>query len=431
MNFRYFAIFSFVFSILVSCCFMIVTYFSNARIVDGVSKDFLAKTKNELELIANLVRNDLLQGNIRSARNQIARMISFKSIQDYQIVNHEESSGSISLSEDENFFIVEIPISFETSENEWGRLIFKVANSEIKKLSTQLNSNLLVNSFLLLILVLLFLSMFYYLIYFYSNKFKFNLSRSILGIPVQVSHSVDSRLFHPLYLELGKIAEVIKVSSRMNIELNSYADIIRLARQVSHDIKSPVSALLAVIQKEHGLPLSSKKLLEKSVSRINEISSQLLDQTKAHKVHRIEINVLRVVFDDLVQEKMLLGIQVDLLLNCMETVFNGNLIGLKAVLSNLINNSYEAMSANQSPQILLKMDCSNDFVTLSVADYGPGIKPELIQLILAGQYTSKEKGSSLGLSSSKQIIESWGGQFEINSQIGKGTTVSLRFIPEK
>jgi nitrogen fixation/metabolism regulation signal transduction histidine kinase len=69
----------------------------------------------------------------------------------------------------------------------------------------------------------------------------------------------------------------------------------------------------------------------------------------------------------------------------------------------------------------------NGFILLKIRDDGPGIPEGEIKRVFDLFYTTKEKGSGLGLPICKKIMEDHGGSIEIESKIGEGTTVILKF----
>lgn len=67
-------------------------------------------------------------------------------------------------------------------------------------------------------------------------------------------------------------------------------------------------------------------------------------------------------------------------------------------------------------------------VIISVKDSGEGITPENIDKIFDPFFTTKEPGSGtgLGLAISARLVESFGGTIKVESQLGSGTTFTLR-----
>jgi signal transduction histidine kinase len=66
-------------------------------------------------------------------------------------------------------------------------------------------------------------------------------------------------------------------------------------------------------------------------------------------------------------------------------------------------------------------------VVLSVADNGPGMDSETVEKIFIPFFTTKESGSGIGLSLSRQIIRLHNGNITCDSAPGKGTSISMLF----
>ena len=74
-----------------------------------------------------------------------------------------------------------------------------------------------------------------------------------------------------------------------------------------------------------------------------------------------------------------------------------------------------------------KKGVTEDYVELQIQDTGKGIPAEILENIAQPYFTTKSGGTGLGLSIVQKIMDSHGGDLEIQSQEGSGTTVSLRF----
>jgi signal transduction histidine kinase len=67
-----------------------------------------------------------------------------------------------------------------------------------------------------------------------------------------------------------------------------------------------------------------------------------------------------------------------------------------------------------------------NYVEIQIKDQGQGIQPEHLPMIFDPFFTTKEKGTGLGLSVVYGIMEKHGGKIEVESQVGQGTTITLR-----
>jgi len=102
----------------------------------------------------------------------------------------------------------------------------------------------------------------------------------------------------------------------------------------------------------------------------------------------------------------------------------GNRIRLEQVLINLLQNALEAVAPKADlGRVEVRTSVDAETVTLTVADNGPGISPEIRKGLFTPFNTSKEKGLGLGLVISKDIVGDYGGRMEVDSD-DKGT----RFI---
>ncbi|OHV23517.1 sensor histidine kinase [Rhizobium sp. RMa-01] len=99
----------------------------------------------------------------------------------------------------------------------------------------------------------------------------------------------------------------------------------------------------------------------------------------------------------------------------------GNRIRLEQVLINLLQNALEAVAPKaDEARVEVRTSSDAEMVTLTVADNGPGISPEIRKGLFTPFNTSKESGLGLGLVISKDIVGDYGGRMEVDSD-GSGT----------
>jgi two-component system nitrogen regulation sensor histidine kinase NtrY len=98
------------------------------------------------------------------------------------------------------------------------------------------------------------------------------------------------------------------------------------------------------------------------------------------------------------------------------------------VLINLILNAIEAVENSEEPSIQLSAEkISGGQVRIRVRDNGPGIDEEILEQIFIPFFTTKEKGSGIGLSLSRQIMRLHKGRIDVETGINTGTTFTLEF----
>jgi len=98
---------------------------------------------------------------------------------------------------------------------------------------------------------------------------------------------------------------------------------------------------------------------------------------------------------------------------------------INQIFLNLLTNAADAIEENG--EIVIRTTSDGNKVRISIADTGTGITPEILAKIRDPFFTTKEvgKGTGLGLSIVDQIIQSHGGELLIDSEPGKGTTVTI------
>lgn len=102
---------------------------------------------------------------------------------------------------------------------------------------------------------------------------------------------------------------------------------------------------------------------------------------------------------------------------------------IEMVLINLIKNAVEILEGQHNARIEIKssLDVNTQRATLEVIDNGPGIEPDKLEQIFIPFYTTKEDGTGVGLSLSRQILQLHGGALSVESQLGAGAKFSLVF----
>jgi len=99
----------------------------------------------------------------------------------------------------------------------------------------------------------------------------------------------------------------------------------------------------------------------------------------------------------------------------------GNFYKLVVVLSNIVQNSIEAMKSNGVINIFARE--GTDHILIDIKDSGPGMPPEAIKKAFSSLYTTKPDGNGLGLKIVKTIIELHGGTISVRNN---PTTFSIK-----
>jgi signal transduction histidine kinase len=100
---------------------------------------------------------------------------------------------------------------------------------------------------------------------------------------------------------------------------------------------------------------------------------------------------------------------------------------LSQVIINLLKNACEALIFHnaENPKIILRLRQSNNTTRIEITNNGPHIPPEIREQIFVPFFTTKEDGSGVGLSLSKQIMLKMNGDVLLNSMKEKSTTFTV------
>ncbi len=129
------------------------------------------------------------------------------------------------------------------------------------------------------------------------------------------------------------------------------------------------------------------------------------------------LTLMKPVFSD--QE---IEIQIDLDPNLPEFEFDPD--QLKQVLLNLIKNAAEAMTARRPP-VDIKTHTREQNVFIEISDTGQGISPEHLGNLFRPFFTTKKKGTGLGLATYK-LVQDHNGDIRVNSEVNQGTRVVVQ-----
>ena len=103
---------------------------------------------------------------------------------------------------------------------------------------------------------------------------------------------------------------------------------------------------------------------------------------------------------------------------------------MRQVAINLILNAGAAMQSGGRLAVKTGLD-SEGYVTIAFSDNGAGIPRENLEKIFEPFYSTKTNGTGLGLAITKQIVEQHHGKIVIDSEVGKGTTVTVKLPVER
>lgn len=241
-------------------------------------------------------------------------------------------------------------------------------------------------------------------------------------------------------LGAGKIFEGIIISSRditvrkQNEEAIAQAEklsvIGQMAAGIAHEIRNPLTSLKGFVQllkRESNTNQHYFEVMLTELDRINFIVSELLVLAKPNTVdfsrqnlHEIIQHVMTLLDTQAILNNVQILADFD---HDISTIFCAH-NHLKQVFMNLIKNSIEAMPSGG--KILIKTEkLGENQILIRFEDNGRGIPKDFIPKLGEPFFTTKERGSGLGLMVSQKIIKDHRGEIHFTSEQAKGTEVTI------
>lgn len=209
-----------------------------------------------------------------------------------------------------------------------------------------------------------------------------------------------------------------------------------MSRQVAHDIRGPLTALMTLSKLGHDETSERQQLLQLAAARIQGIADDLLKQgnkVSAHPVKPQPKNLisLKEETSNLIREYKFANNQVRIELHEhlseMSDLIDFERIKFQRILSNILNNAIEALPEKE-PSITLTLMAKSKGLILLVMDNGCGIPEEEISKVLEEGYSyRKNTGSGLGLYDAAKTLKQVGGDLQVTSRQGMGTQILLVF----
>jgi two-component system sensor kinase FixL len=269
--------------------------------------------------------------------------------------------------------------------------------------------------------------------------------QKIIGIGREVTGLRKDGTTFPLHLSVGEMTVngerkftgiLHDLSARVQIEeqlreQSTLARIGEMAAVIAHEVKNPLAGIRGAIQVIGGrLPEGSRdaamtKEIVARIDALNDLMKDLLLFARPPQPKPTQVEITRLVattVDLLRQDPALKGIRVDVDGSVPPIEADPEL--LKIVFQNLLVNSAHAMQGQGTISVSVKAIDSSCQIVFS--DAGPGIPPDIREKIFTPFFTTKSRGSGLGLPTAKRLIEAHRGTISVDCPPGGGTTVSIQ-----
>lgn len=211
-------------------------------------------------------------------------------------------------------------------------------------------------------------------------------------------------------------------------EQSALAKLGEMAAVIAHEIKNPLAGIRGAVQVIGGrLPAGSTDaaMMKEIVSRVDSLNTMmkdLLQFARPPQPRKTPIDIvalIEITAELLRRDRDAKDVQIEVEGASPPVPADPEM--LKMVIQNVLINSAHAMQSRGRLRVSVAAD--DDWCRISIADNGPGIPADIRDKIFVPFFTTKSRGTGLGLPTSKRFVEAHGGRLTIQCPPSGGTTV--------
>ena len=204
-----------------------------------------------------------------------------------------------------------------------------------------------------------------------------------------------------------------------------------MAAVVAHEVKNPIAGIrgaLQVIMSRMPAEQRDRGVIGDIIARLDALNGIVQDlllyaRPRAPKREPVDVRALIESTADLLRRDPALAATT---LNI--TGRPGPILGdpeqLRIVFQNLLMNAAQAMGGTGVVDVTIRCDAQG--CRVSIRDHGPGMPPDVLAKAFEAFFTTKHRGTGLGLPIARRVVEAHGGVIDIGPADGGGTTVSIQ-----
>jgi len=277
--------------------------------------------------------------------------------------------------------------------------------------------------------------------YFWGRSFINPILALTRGTRALASGRLDERVVVDSTDELGQLGDAFNNMADKLVELQEdvrkkerQATFGRVAVGLVHDISHPIQnignscKLMVKMFDDLEYRESFKRTVEREFDQVKRVLEDLRNLARPKPIEKFPLDLNKALHG--VAESMLPSAETSGISFETELVFGplyieGDLYALNRVHRNLITNAFQATPPRG--RVIIRSMRKDDEAIVEISDTGTGIPPERLGTIFDDFVTTKKQGLGLGLALSKKMVEQLGGTITVASQVGVGTTFTMRF----
>ncbi len=227
-------------------------------------------------------------------------------------------------------------------------------------------------------------------------------------------------------------AELAQMQEKL-IRAERLAAIGELASGVSHELRNPLNVIrncvyllnIAISEKDEAGAAEALKVLDKQIDIANKIVTDLLDFTRIKPSMQTRVELPKLIEESLTWVTIPQQVKLNMNLNGFTQPLRTDPEQMSRVFTNLISNAVQAMNG-KGGELTINTAADAEYVSVVFSDTGCGIPEDNFKKIFEPLFTTKPTGIGLGLAIAKRLVEQNGGKIEVASEVGKGTTFTVK-----
>jgi signal transduction histidine kinase len=213
-------------------------------------------------------------------------------------------------------------------------------------------------------------------------------------------------------------------------EQEALAHLGRMAAVVAHEVKNPIAGIrgaLQVIGSRMAADSRDRPIVGEIIARLDALNGIVQDllvfaRPRELKTERIDLRSLMTSTVEMMKrDPALAGVEVDVSGNAAVLAADGE--QLQLVFQNVVMNAAQAMSGKG--RIRIDIEPSNGAWRVSLADTGPGMPADVRDRVFEPFFTTRARGTGLGLPIARRVVEAHGGRIDVETPPTGGTVVTV------
>jgi len=245
----------------------------------------------------------------------------------------------------------------------------------------------------------------------------------------------NARLLEQTRLAYTKLQE----NQEHMLQMEKLSALGTLVGGVAHEINNPLMGVMNFVEfaADRSTDAKSKEVLDQALQQIHRIKKIVSNMLLFIHTRSVPSGNCRIA--EVIRQSLLLlegelskgGIAVEVDAADDLPAIRCSADSLQQILVNLIINARDALTDSSQPQIKIIVRPVEEMLELSVTDNGSGIPQDVQSKIFDPFFTTKPpgKGTGLGLSVIRRLVQDVGGKVQVESIVGHGCCMRLRFLP--